>query len=283
MFSLTFQRGGRPTGERMFKVVIADDEHLEREVIKATVRQVNGAIVAGEGNCGEIAVELCLALKPDLVFLNCKMGACSGFSAAGLIRNTNRDVVIIMTSADESNFSGDENAKLIRSLDIAECMLKPIRTENIREAVLKYLGRSSSNLRVSPRMKKRLRFYPDHVMSKEIKQALAFIDSHYKENIRLTLIAEKVCMSSYYFSRLFKKEVGVNLSQYILHKRLETAKQMLAETERSIIDISVSVGFREHNYFGKIFKKFMGATPSEYRKKSTALEEERKGVREKYS
>jgi len=267
----------------MFKVVVADDEYLEREVIKATVRQIKGTIVAGECNCGEIAVGLCLALKPDLVFLNCKMGAMGGFSAAALIRNSDKDVIIILTSADEDNFSGDECTKLARSLDIAECMLKPIRPEKISEAVLKYLGRSSSNLRVSPRMKKRLRFYPDHVMSKEIKHALAFIDSHYKEDIRLTLIAGEVCMSSYYFSRLFKKEVGVNLSQYILHKRLEMARQMLEETEQSIVEISASVGFREHNYFGKIFKKFMSVTPSEYRKKSTLLKEERKGVREKYA
>ena len=267
----------------MFKVVIADDEYLEREAIKATVRQIKGAIVAGEGNCGEIAVELCGALKPDLVFLNCKMGSMDGLSAAAIIRNSDKDVLIILTSADESNFSGDECTKLVRSLNIAECMLKPIRTEKISEAILKYLGRSGSNLRVSPRMKKRLRFYPDHVMSKEIKHALAFIDSHYMENISLTLIAGEVCMSSYYFSRLFKKEVGINLSQYILHKRFEMAKQMLAETERSIVDISASVGFREHNYFGKMFKKFMGATPSEYRKKSTLLKEERKGVREKYT
>ena len=267
----------------MFKVVIADDEYLEREVIKSTVRQIKGVLVAGEGNCGENAVELCLALKPDLVFLNCKMGAIGGLDAAAIIRNSDKDVVLILTSGNESNFSGDERAKLIRSLNIAECLLKPVRTEKISEAVLKYSERSGSSLRVSPRMKKRLRFYPDHVMSKEIKHALAFIESHYKENIHLPLIAGEVNMSSYYFSRLFKKEVGVNLSQYILHKRIETAKQMLAETERSIVDISVSVGFREHNYFGKIFKKFTGATPSEYRNKSTQLKEERKGVREKYT
>jgi YesN/AraC family two-component response regulator len=266
----------------MFKVIVADDEYLEREVVKATVRRVKGAIVAGEGNCGEIAVTLCLALKPDLVFLNCKMGAVGGFDAAGLIRKSNKDVVIILTSADENNFVGEENSKLIRSLDVAECMLKPARTESIGKAVTKYMGRSSSNLRVSPKMKKHLRFYPGHVMSEEIRRALTFIDGHYNENIRLTLIAGEVCMSSYYFSRLFKKEVGVNLSQYILHKRLEKAKQMLAETERSIVDISASVGFREHNYFGKLFKKFVGATPSEYRKKSMTLKQERKEVREKY-
>jgi YesN/AraC family two-component response regulator len=266
----------------MFKVVVADDEYLEREVIKQIVRQMEGTVIAGESNCGELAAVLCAAVKPDLAFLNCGMGAVGGVGAADIIRRSDKNVVIILTSADENNFTDWNLAKQIKSLEISECLLKPIRPEKIMDVILTYSEHANSVSRVSPRMKKQLRFYPDHLMSHEIKVALAFIDDHYKENVRLGYIADRVSLSSYYFSRLFKKEVGVNLSQYILHKRLEVAKRMLEETEQSIVDISVSVGFQEHNYFGKIFKKFTGVTPSEYRKKHALLKKERKDISGKY-
>jgi YesN/AraC family two-component response regulator len=266
----------------MFKVVVADDEYLEREVIKQIVRQMEGTVIAGESNCGELAAVLCAAVRPDLVFLNCEMGAVGGIEAADIIRRSDRNTTIILTSADENNFTDRDNAKQIRSLGISECLLKPVRPEKIMDVVLKYGERAGSVSRVSPKMKKQLRFYPDHLMSHEIKRALAFIDDHYKENIRLKYIADRVNLSSYYFSRLFKKEVGVNLSQYILHKRLEIAKKMLEETDQSIVDISASVGFQEHNYFGKIFKRFTGTTPSEYRRQYAMQRKERKDVRGKY-
>jgi YesN/AraC family two-component response regulator len=266
----------------MFKVLVADDEYLEREVIKQAVRRIDGVVVAGESNCGEFAAALCAAVKPDLVFLNCGMGMVGGMEAADIIRRSDKNVVIVMTSADEDNFTDRDNSKQIRNLGISECLLKPIRPEKIRDIVMKYRENTTSASRISPRMKKHLRFYPDHLMSHEIKRALAFIDDHYKENIRLKYIADKVSLSSYYFSRLFKKEVGVNLSQYILHKRLEVAKRMLEETEQSIVDISAFVGFQEHNYFGKIFKKFTGATPTEYRKKHAMLRKERHDIKGKY-
>ncbi|MDR1021102.1 MAG: response regulator transcription factor [Synergistaceae bacterium] len=266
----------------MFKVVVADDEYLEREVIKQTVRQIEGTVIAGESNCGGLAAVICATVKPDLAFLNCGMGALGGMEAADVIRRSDKNIVIILTSADENNFTDRDSAKQIARLDIAECLLKPARTEKIREVVLRYHEHSGSASGVSPKMKKQLRFYPDHLMSHEIRHALSFIGDHYKENIRLKFIADRVNLSSYYFSRLFKKEVGVNLSQYILHKRLEIAKQMLEETDQSIVDISASVGFQEHNYFGKIFKRFTGATPSEYRKKHAIQQEERKDIRGKY-
>ena len=266
----------------MFKVVVADDEYLEREVIKQVVRQIDGAIIAGETNCGELAAVICATVKPDLAFLNCGMGALGGIETASSIRRTDKNVVLVLTSADEGNFTDSGSVERIRRLDVAECLLKPARPEKIRDVGLKCRDNAGSASGVSNKMKKQLRFYPDHLMSHEIKRALAFIDDHYKENIYLKNIADRINLSSYYLSRLFKKEVGVNLSQYVLRKRMEIAKRMLEETGQSIVDISASVGFQEHNYFGKIFKRFTGVTPSEYRKKYALQQEERKGLRGKY-
>jgi YesN/AraC family two-component response regulator len=264
----------------MCRIVVADDEYLEREFIKEVLRGIENTEVVGEGSNGDIAVDLCSVLKPDVVFLNCRMGATGGLEAAARIRLKDRDAVIVLTSADEESFQGKEDRHT--PLNIAEYLLKPIRAEKIREIVLKCGGRGKPGARIPAKMKKRLRFYPVAIMSQEIALALAYIDAHYGENINLNSAADAVSLSSYYFSRLFKKEVGVNFSQYVLHKRLETAMRTLEETEEPVADIAASVGFHACHYFSKKFKKFTGSTPSEYRRKLALFEEERKNVRGKY-
>jgi YesN/AraC family two-component response regulator len=267
----------------MYRVVVADDEFLEREFIKETIRNMGGTDIVGESNNGITAVDLCSVLKPDLVFLNCGMGGVmGGAEAASRIHQADRNIIIVLTSAEENRFRSEGSQEPNGVSSASECLLKPIKAEKIKEIILKYEGRRNPGSRVSPRLKKRLKFYPPNIMSKEITQALAYIEAHYWENVNLETAASNVSLSRHYFSKLFKKEVGMNFSQYILEKRLKEAKRMLEESDCSIADISILVGFQEHNYFGRVFKRFSGFTPSEYRKKCVLLKKERDNVREKY-
>ncbi len=69
-----------------------------------------------------------------------------------------------------------------------------------------------------------------------------------------------------YFSKLFKKNVGTNLSEYINSKKLERATKLLKDTTKSIEEIVFDVGFNHKSYFHRIFKRYYGVTPEEYRK-----------------
>ncbi|MDR1650390.1 MAG: DNA-binding response regulator [Synergistaceae bacterium] len=266
----------------MYRIVVSDDEYLEREFIKEVLRDLGDTEIVGECCTCSQAVDICSVMKPDAIFLNCCMGEMGGLEAAWRIRQTDRDAAIILTSGDEGCLRGRDDLKLHASSVVSEFLLKPIRAEQIISTVERCENRSRAAARISPRQKKRLRFYPSNIMSQEITRALSHIDYHFGENISLKSVAGAVSLSSYYFSRLFKKEVGVNFSQYILHKRLEEAKRMLGEPDSSITDISALVGFQEHNYFCRIFKKFTGITPSEYRKRLALQKEERENVKGKY-
>lgn len=72
-----------------------------------------------------------------------------------------------------------------------------------------------------------------------------------------------------YFSKLFKKKVGVNLNEYINSKKLERATKLLTDTTKSIEEIGYDVGFNHKSYFHRIFKRYYGVTPEEYRKSSS--------------
>ena len=75
-----------------------------------------------------------------------------------------------------------------------------------------------------------------------------------------------VGVSSFYLSKLFKEEKGVTYINFISDKRLEKSRQMLAETDLSIKEITGEVGYNDQNYFSRIFKNKYGLSPKEYRK-----------------
>ena len=95
-----------------------------------------------------------------------------------------------------------------------------------------------------------------------------YIYEHLHTRITLETLASVTNLSSPYFSRLFKKETGYSVSEYILNKKLETAKSMLASSSYSIAEISASLAFPSQSYFTNVLKKDCGMTPKEYRAKN---------------
>lgn len=100
-----------------------------------------------------------------------------------------------------------------------------------------------------------------------LRRAIEYIDSHLDQNLSLSQIAETVGMSSYYFSRALKKSTGFTPHTYVIHQRMERAKQLLIETKLPVIDIALSVGYINHSHFSTQFRKLAGVSPTAYREK----------------
>lgn len=96
----------------------------------------------------------------------------------------------------------------------------------------------------------------------EVKQ---YIDQNYSASLTLDALAAMVHLSPSYFSKLFKREMGENLSTYILTTRMEHAKFLLRTTDKKAYEIAEAVGIYDPVYFSKIFKKVTGLKPKEYR------------------
>ncbi|MHB1392912.1 MAG: response regulator transcription factor [Clostridia bacterium] len=103
----------------------------------------------------------------------------------------------------------------------------------------------------------------DGVRSKSISEALDYIHRNYNKDISLTKISNNVYRSPEYFSRLFKEEVGVNFSVYLMMYRLSCAEQLLKTSNLQISQIACEVGYANPGYFSRIYKKYMGMTPEE--------------------
>ena len=100
----------------------------------------------------------------------------------------------------------------------------------------------------------------------KLLQAIEYVDSHYKEEITLDTLAQKVAYSKCYFSTIFKKCMGMSIWDYICIKRIEEALTLIKTTDKNIADIAWLCGFNNTVNFNKLFKKYTNVTPSYFRK-----------------
>lgn len=99
-----------------------------------------------------------------------------------------------------------------------------------------------------------------------VRIARQYMQNHYMEGISLEEVAGIVGFSSGYFSGLFKKEMGIGFSEYLIQLRMEKAKELLKGTNMNIKDICGQVGYSDLKHFTTLFKKYTGIKPGEYRK-----------------
>lgn len=98
-----------------------------------------------------------------------------------------------------------------------------------------------------------------------IQKIITHITLSLAEDLSLKALAEQFSISPTYLSALFKKETGVTLTDFVNRKRIENSVFLLNSTELQIQTIALSCGISDMNYFTRLFKKYMGSTPTEYR------------------
>ena len=101
--------------------------------------------------------------------------------------------------------------------------------------------------------------------SRRVQKVKSYIDTHYREEIRLSTVADIAGMSDSSFSRFFKLHTGRNLSDYIIDLRLGHACRLLVDSSDSIAEIGYHCGFNNLSNFNRIFRKRKGCSPSEFR------------------
>ncbi len=98
-----------------------------------------------------------------------------------------------------------------------------------------------------------------------VVRAIVYIEEQVGRDLSLTQVAEHVHLHPNHLSELFKKETGVKFVDYVIRTRMQRAMELLASTPTKISEIAASVGYEDVKYFGQMFKKFTGSTPSQFR------------------
>lgn len=102
--------------------------------------------------------------------------------------------------------------------------------------------------------------------TKECAAVRRYIDSHFKENISLDLLAETAHVNKYYLVHAFSREFGVSPINYLISRRIQESRYLLSDTDHSLSQISHMLGFSSPSYFSQSFRKLEGVSPMEYRK-----------------
>lgn len=103
------------------------------------------------------------------------------------------------------------------------------------------------------------------VCSKHVADCVDYIYDHLHTRITITDLADHVHLNPTYLSRLFKKEIGIPISNYIQEKKIDTAKNMLVYSEHTLSEIASILAFPSQSYFTEVFHKTTGVTPTKYR------------------
>jgi AraC-like DNA-binding protein len=98
------------------------------------------------------------------------------------------------------------------------------------------------------------------------KRVAEFIETHLAEEISLTALAELVDLSVYHFARAFRRSFGTPPHRYHMARRMDRARALLKTPALSVTQIGIQIGFRETSSFTRAFRKFVGLTPTDYRR-----------------
>ncbi len=111
----------------------------------------------------------------------------------------------------------------------------------------------------------RINRYNKKNINQILQNAIQYICENYTMSITLNELAEHTYVSTYYLSRMFKKELGKNFVEYLNEVRIEKAKELLKDNKYKTYEVAELVGIQDPHYFSKIFKKYVNMTPTEYK------------------
>ena len=280
-------------GRRMYRVLLVDDEQIERMALAKKIDRYYGDKVdIYHAVNGREAVAMCGEQKNDIVIMDISMPEMNGVMAAKYIRKMDDECSIIFLSAYD-DFEYARNAIKVRALDY---LLKPCDMNDllaVMDTALQKLdkenafngnsisgkeqnketqidGSNYNNVRENrPKRTDNVRNSDEQTTIKYLKE---YVENNYICDISMQEAAEEMGYSDAYFSKLFKQYFNQNFTAYLTEYRIKKAKELLSNTNHSIKDISRMVGYTDSNYFAKIFKRLVGEIPSKYRENLTENE-----------
>ena len=266
----------------MIKVLIIDDEEIIREGLKKTIDwESMGCLIAGEAEDGHSGISLLEATNADLVFTDIRMPGLDGLEMISRAKALKRDCKFIILTG----FRDFEYAQEAIRQGAFRFLLKPVKTEDlilsITEAV-KEIKKERSREEILINLEKRVKeYYGLEVAVPESKaqsgedggnnpkylvgKALEYMKANYSKDLGLKTVADEIYVSTWYLSKLLKRETGDNFINILNEIRVEKAKKLLLNPKYKIYEIASEVGFTDVPYFTKTFKRVAGCTPMEYK------------------
>lgn len=244
---------------RKLKVVLVEDEEIVLRELEETIDWEGlGLEVVGTAKDGIEGENMIKTLSPDIVVTDIKLPGKNGLQMIEDAAVTNGIIL--------SGYTDFEFTKRAIRLGVFDYLEKPVDDDEL-EASLKTLAiRIIEDEKDMDSISDGCRIVlKEDVQSHWIKVAIEYIGKNYMNQIALSDIARETRLSESHLSSLFKAETGINFLQYLNAVRINAAIRLLSSSSMNVSEIARSTGFPNPGYFTKIFRRFMGKTPTEYR------------------
>ena len=259
----------------MLKILIADDEGYERELLADILEKRFGreAQLRMAEN-GRMAVDTAALWAADVALMDIEMPGTSGIDAAKQIIAQRPACKIIFITAYSLFTYAQEAIKL----GVCDYILKPVDPDDVERAVRRAAAQADAARQLASMAgDEKLLEQPDSgdktaVLMGKVKKYLQH--NYMLYDISLDSVSAILNLNASYFSALFKRTFGVNFLDYLTELRMDAARALLRDPLRSTAEVAGMVGYESANYFTRAFKKKVGMTPTEFRRHAA---EERAG------
>ena len=256
------------SANKLFKVVIIDDEPIIVEGLSKVIKwDKYGCQLVGTAFDGNEGMELIEEKNPDIVFSDIAMPGMQGLQMIAGLRVEHKDMMItILTGYRDFDF-----AQMAIKLGVCRFLLKPSNLAELEEAVQYMVDTLKSK-----ENQEHASLNTEEISEAEeenhgtagsflVKNALEYLEEHYAERLTLGELAEKMYVSQWHLSKLLNRHTKKNFNELLNETRICEAKKLLKDPSLRVGDVADMVGFFDIAHFSRVFKKYTGMSPKQYR------------------
>jgi signal transduction histidine kinase/DNA-binding LacI/PurR family transcriptional regulator/AraC-like DNA-binding protein len=231
------------------EIWIVDDDPQALDYYQALISSCLPEFTVVPVRGGRDAIQLLEAATPDLVLLDLVMPDIDGFDVLERLRNDVRTalVPVIVITGKILSYADVKRLDAPKVILQTKGVLSDLETATEIERML-----TSGSALPQP-------------TSQLVKQASAYVQQNYARSFSLVELCEAIGVSKSYLSRIFKKDTGISLWDYLNRFRVQRAKELLLLTDASITEVAARVGYEDVGYFSRVFHEIAGCSPRAYR------------------
>lgn len=275
----------------MIRLLIADDEKLEREALAELVqRRFEREVVLEVAENGRKAADTAVLWGADLILMDIEMPGMSGLDAARAVLAQRPSCRVIFVTA----YSLFQYAHEAVHLGACDYLLKPVDPDELEASVRRAMRQIETERKLEElaaaqpqpeqtETEEEAEDAPEEGENSQTALVMAHVrrslEDNYMFDLSLDSVGEILHISPAYLSAQFKKYQKMNFLDCLTELRINAAKELLNDPFRSSAEVASMVGYEDASYFARAFKKRTGVTPTQYRRQAAkAAKGEKQGA-----
>ena len=264
----------------MIRLLIADDEKLEREALAELVqRRFEREVVLEVAENGRKAADTAVLWGADLILMDIEMPGMSGLDAARAVLAQRPSCRVIFVTA----YSLFQYAHEAVHLGACDYLLKPVDPDELEASVRRAIRQIETERKLEElaaaqpqpeqtETEEEAEDAPEEGENSQTALVMAhvrrYLEDNYMFDLSLDSVGEILHISPAYLSAQFKKYQKMNFLDCLTELRINAAKELLNDPFRSSAEVASMVGYEDASYFARAFKKRTGVTPTQYRRQA---------------